>query len=89
MHEFIFHFRRYRLRLGCRLLGPHCGILGSIRPRLRLLRHLQSAIGLGLDIVRRLVSHNDGDIDVDSRPGQTEFRVSLPIAEIERAKGRP
>ncbi len=37
--------------------------------------------GLGLDIVRRLVSHNDGVIDVDSQPGRTEFRVSLPIAE--------
>ncbi len=37
--------------------------------------------GLGLDIARRLVRHNDGIIDVDSRPGHTEFRISLPIAE--------
>lgn len=37
--------------------------------------------GLGLDIVRRLVRHNDGEIEVESRPGHTEFRVSLPIAE--------
>ena len=35
--------------------------------------------GLGLDIVRRLVQHNDGTIEVDSAPGRTEFRVSLPI----------
>ena len=35
--------------------------------------------GLGLDIVRRLVHRHDGDIDVDSRPGCTEFCVSLPI----------
>ena len=35
--------------------------------------------GLGLDIVRRLVQHNDGTIDVDSQPGRTEFRISLPI----------
>ena len=35
--------------------------------------------GLGLDIVRRLVQHNDGTIDVDSRPGRTEFRIGLPI----------
>ncbi len=36
--------------------------------------------GLGLDIVRRLARHNDADIDVDSRPGRTEFRVALPPA---------
>jgi signal transduction histidine kinase len=35
--------------------------------------------GLGLDIVRRLVRHNDGAIDVKSQQGRTEFRVTLPI----------
>ena len=39
--------------------------------------------GLGLDITRRLVRHNDGEISVESQPGQTEFRVSLPMAEID------
>ncbi|HSD48660.1 MAG TPA: HAMP domain-containing sensor histidine kinase, partial [Actinomycetota bacterium] len=39
--------------------------------------------GLGLDIVRRLVRHNDGDIAVESKPGRTEFRVTLPIAVTE------
>ncbi|WP_348266454.1 ATP-binding protein [Edaphobacter paludis] len=37
--------------------------------------------GLGLDIVRRLVRHNDGAIDFESQPGRTEFRVRLPIAK--------
>ena len=37
--------------------------------------------GLGLDIVRRLVRHNDGTIEVESKRGRTEFRVALPIAE--------
>jgi signal transduction histidine kinase len=41
--------------------------------------------GLGLDIVRRLVRHNDGDIAVESTPGRTEFRVDLPIAAREGA----
>ncbi len=36
--------------------------------------------GLGLDIARRLVLHNDGTIDFESHPGRTEFRVRLPIA---------
>ena len=36
--------------------------------------------GLGLDIVRRLVQQHDGEVEVDSRPGRTEFRVTLPAA---------
>ena len=39
--------------------------------------------GLGLDIARRLVRHNDGAIAFESQPGRTEFRVRLPIAEIQ------
>jgi signal transduction histidine kinase len=35
--------------------------------------------GLGLDIVRRLVRRHEGEIDVESRPGRTQFRVSLPV----------
>jgi signal transduction histidine kinase len=35
--------------------------------------------GLGLDIVRRLVQWHDGEIEVDSKPGRTVFRVRLPV----------
>jgi signal transduction histidine kinase len=41
---------------------------------------MRNATGLGLDIARRLVRHNDGAIDFESQPGRTEFRVRLPIA---------
>ena len=44
--------------------------------------------GLGLDIVRRLVQHNEGEIAVESQPGRTEFQVTLPVAEAEGAGGR-
>jgi signal transduction histidine kinase len=33
--------------------------------------------GLGLDIVRRLIKQHEGEIEVESRPGRTEFRVTL------------
>jgi len=36
--------------------------------------------GLGLDIARRLILHNDGLVEVESQPGRTEFRVFLPVA---------
>ncbi len=34
--------------------------------------------GLGLDISRRIVRSHHGQIGVESRPGRTEFRVSIP-----------
>jgi len=34
--------------------------------------------GMGLDIVRRLLQQQEGEIAVDSRPGRTEFQVRLP-----------
>ncbi len=40
-----------------------------------------SGTGLGLDIVRKLLERNNGEIEVTSVPGRTEFRVSLPIIE--------
>jgi signal transduction histidine kinase len=42
--------------------------------------------GLGLDIVRRLVRHNNGEIAVESQPGRTEFRVLLPVVDDDRAE---
>jgi signal transduction histidine kinase len=37
--------------------------------------------GLGLDIVRRIVQRrHGGTLRLDSRPGETRFRVSLPLA---------
>lgn len=35
--------------------------------------------GLGLDIVKRIVDKHQGNIEVDSQPGRTVFRVYLPI----------
>jgi signal transduction histidine kinase len=35
--------------------------------------------GMGLDIVKRIVDHNEGYIDVDSEPGRTTFKVCFPI----------
>jgi signal transduction histidine kinase len=34
--------------------------------------------GLGLEIVQKLVVHNGGEVAVDSKPGRTEFRITVP-----------
>jgi len=43
--------------------------------------------GIGLDLVRRLLRHNNAHIEVDSIPGRTEFRVLLP--SVDDGGGRP
>jgi signal transduction histidine kinase len=47
--------------------------------------------GLGLDIVRTVVQTHRGAVDLISRPGRTEFRVTLPaaVALAEPAMGEP
>ena len=37
-------------------------------------------MGLGLDIVRRIMVAHEGHVAVDTRPGRTEFSVSLPVS---------
>jgi len=36
--------------------------------------------GLGLALVSKIISDHDGWIGVDSVPGKTVFRISLPVA---------
>ena len=35
--------------------------------------------GLGLDVVRRLLQRHEAEIELESRPGMTEFLVRLPV----------
>jgi len=81
---------REQQRVAVRVVDNGAGIPAEIRERIFdpffTTKPVGLGTGLGLDIVRRLVRHNDGEISVESRPGRTEFRVVLPIAESERAE---
>ena len=74
-------------RVVVRVVDNGSGIPGDIRERIFdpffSTKPVGQGTGLGLDITRRLVRHNDGEIAVESQPGRTEFRVVLPLAETD------
>ncbi|HEY6986779.1 MAG TPA: ATP-binding protein [Bryobacteraceae bacterium] len=76
-------------RVVVRIIDNGIGIPVHIRERIFdpffTTKPMGQGTGLGLDIVRRLVRHNDGEIAVESQPGRTEFRVALPIAGADDA----
>jgi signal transduction histidine kinase len=67
-----------------RVVDNGTGIPPEVQPRIFdpffTTRPAGSGVGLGLDIVRRTVRSHDGDVEVESRPGRTEFHVRLPLA---------
>jgi signal transduction histidine kinase len=75
------------VRVTVRIVDNGPGIPDGIRDRIFdpffTTKPMGQGTGLGLDIVRRLVQHNDGEIAVDSKPGRTEFRVVLPRADAD------
>jgi two-component system, NtrC family, nitrogen regulation sensor histidine kinase GlnL len=63
--------------------GP--GIPDDIRPHLfePFVSSKSSGSGLGLALVAKIVGDHGGLIEVDSRPGRTEFRLHLPVLNEE------
>jgi two-component system, NtrC family, nitrogen regulation sensor histidine kinase GlnL len=59
--------------------GP--GIPDDIRPHLfePFVSSKPSGSGLGLALVAKIIGDHGGLIEVDSRPGRTEFRLHLPV----------
>jgi signal transduction histidine kinase len=58
-------------------------ILGNIFDPFFTTKSIGEGTGLGLDIVRRIIEWNNGEIEVVSEPGRTEFRVSFPVLQRE------
>ena len=67
--------------------GP--GIAEDMRPHLfePFVTSKPSGSGLGLALVAKIVGDHGGLIEVDSRPGRTEFRLCLPVMTESEADG--
>src|ERR1700749_1930563 len=65
--------------------GP--GISEDIRPHLfePFVSTKSSGSGLGLALVAKIIGNHGGLIEVNSRPGRTEFRLHLPVLNEEEA----
>jgi signal transduction histidine kinase len=76
--------RRERDRVVIRVIDDGPGVPDGIRDRIFdpffTTKPVGTGTGLGLDIVRRLVQRHNGQIELESKPGRTEFRVTLPIS---------
>ena len=74
-------------RVAVRIVDDGAGIPAAILDRIFdpffTTKPVGLGTGLGLDIVRRLVLHNQGTITVASQPGRTEFCVVMPTVEAE------
>lgn len=72
-------------RVVVRIVDNGAGIPAEIQSRIFdpffTTKPMGQGTGLGLDIARRLVQHNEGLIEFVSKTGRTEFRVSLPAAK--------
>ncbi len=65
-----------------KVIDSGAGIPDDVRPHVFepffTTKGVGEGTGLGLDIALRIVRAHQGHIDIDARPGRTEFRVILP-----------
>ena len=75
------HGQRQHLPLMVTVRDNGPGISEDMRPFLfdPFVTNKPSGSGLGLALVAKIVGDHDGLIEVESRPGRTEFRLCLPV----------
>jgi two-component system nitrogen regulation sensor histidine kinase GlnL len=73
--------RLYKLALDLHVIDNGPGIPEEIRDRIfyPLVSGRDDGSGLGLTLAQTFVQQHDGMIEVESRPGRTEFQILLPL----------
>jgi len=72
---------RYRLALELRVIDNGPGIPDSIKDRIfyPLVSGRDGGSGLGLTLAQTFVQQHHGQIEVDSQPGRTDFKILIPL----------
>ena len=75
--------KRYRLAVNVHVIDNGPGIDKRIREKIfyPLVTGRDGGTGLGLSIVQTYVERHGGSIEVDSRPGCTDFSLLFPLGE--------
>src|SRR5512134_828902 len=72
---------RHRLALDLHIVDNGPGIADELKDRVffPLVSGRDTGTGLGLTLAQTFVQQHDGLIEVDSRPGRTDFRILIPL----------
>lgn len=72
---------RHRLALDLHVIDNGPGVPHDIKDRIffPLVSGRENGTGLGLTLAQTFVQQHDGIIEVDSRPGRTDFRILIPL----------
>ncbi|MGI4858237.1 MAG: ATP-binding protein, partial [Janthinobacterium lividum] len=70
-----------KLALDLRITDNGPGIPEDIRDRIfyPLVSGREDGSGLGLTLAQNFIQQHDGLIECESRPGKTEFQITLPL----------
>jgi two-component system nitrogen regulation sensor histidine kinase GlnL len=72
---------RHRLALDLHVIDNGPGIPDELKDRIffPLVSGREGGSGLGLTLAQTFIQQHDGTIEVDSRPGRTDFRILIPL----------
>lgn len=72
---------RHRLALDLHIVDNGPGVPDELKDRIffPLVSGRDSGTGLGLTLAQTFIRQHDGLIEVDSRPGRTDFRILIPL----------
>lgn len=79
--QITFGKTRYRLALELHVIDNGPGVPDSIRERIfyPLVSGREGGSGLGLTLAQTFVQQHHGQIEVDSVPGRTDFKILIPL----------